>query len=109
MSDPTPTPTPDAFTEAFKADSLLDDARARELLENLTESQRNVLAVTQLAAQFAAQRNDKLVAAYQTGQGLSDREAAVYILAGLPASTKASTAKTVVSERLQILRDLRLG
>lgn len=109
MSDQTPQDPSAEYLAEFKADNAQDDARAREFIATMSDAQRQQLLVTQLAARFAAERNDKMVEAFKGGQGLSDREAAVYFLANLPASTNLNTRKRVVTDCLQVLRDLQLG
>ena len=110
---PATTPHEAAMLEEIKADNLQDDQRARELIQAIASDTR----VRERIARDWLQLYDgnqgllrhtmgELRSALQAGPGISRREAAVYILAGLAASTTAATARRVVADRLAILDEL---
>ncbi len=85
-----------------RRDNLADDARAQQFLD----SEAHRTAVLMAGQSKADTRHREFLDTYKAGPGITKREAAVYILANLTASTSATTARRVLTERLAILDDI---
>jgi hypothetical protein len=88
--------------EETKRDNAEDSRQMGQLVDANTH--RNALA--QLGIQAGDRRAERLAQVIEAGPRISKREAAVYILANMTASTSAATARRVLTERLAILEEL---
>jgi hypothetical protein len=113
MSMPAPTPHEAAYLAEFQADNRQDDERARELVaainawriagERMHELQRHTISSNaELMRHVLAQQ----VEATNQVRKIAKREAAIWILSGLAASTTAARARAATAERLAILDEL---
>jgi hypothetical protein len=113
MSAPAPTPHEAAYLEEFKADNAQDDERARELVaaihawrvmsERVHQMQRELIGGNAGLLRSVMQQQ---VEATRDLRTISKREAALWILSGLAASTTAARARAATAERLAILDEL---
>jgi hypothetical protein len=95
-------PALEAILAEAKRDNAQDDVRAAQMVDSMAD--RN--AAARVAIQAGDRRAERLAQVIEAGPLISKREAAVYILANLPASASNATVRRVLTERLALLEEL---